>query len=236
MNVGPELNEKRIEKVIDVEVRRKLMERFVMYDRVPEKAFSNLDNDPIYLDRAKKIIIKSVKISGVSNALALHEQMDKDRNLKPKDWVSTGNNHHVAIYEDENGDYQDEVVSFFTAVTRAISSPPQPIIQKYHENGWKFLFTMKINELFVFPSKDFYPAEIDLTDPSNYPIISKHLFRVQKLSSRYYCFRHHLETNVEDTKELKDVTWKRIVSNNHLRGVIKIRINHLGQIVQTGEY
>jgi CRISPR-associated endonuclease Csn1 len=55
MNVGPELNEKRIEKVIDVEVRRKLMERFVMYDRVPEKAFSNLDNDPIYLDRAKKL-------------------------------------------------------------------------------------------------------------------------------------------------------------------------------------
>ena len=175
-------------------------------------------------------------MQGVNNSLALHSYVDNDEILKPKDWVSSGNNHHIAIYEDENGDYQDEVVSFFTAVTRATSIPPLPIIQKHHEKGWKFLFTMKANELFIFPSEEFNPTEVDLTNPANYLQISKHLYRVQKLTLKYYVFRHHLETNVEDTKELRDIAWKRITTNNHLKGIIKIRLNHLGQIVKIGEY
>jgi CRISPR-associated endonuclease Csn1 len=59
---------------------------------------------------------------------------------------------------------------------------------------------------------------------------------VQKLTFKNYYFRHHLETNVEDTKELRDIAWKSIRSNNHLKGIVKIRVNHLGQIVKTGEY
>ena len=77
---------------------------------------------------------------------------------------------------------------------------------------------------------------MDLTNPANYPQISKHLYRVQKLALKNYVFRHHLETNVEEAKELKGITWKILQSNNHLKGIIKIRVNHLGQIVKTGEY
>ena len=60
--------------------------------------------------------------------------------------------------------------------------------------------------------------------------------RVQKFSSSFYVFRHHLETNVEESNELKGVTWKRIQTINYLKGVVKIRINHLGIIVSVGEY
>lgn len=235
-NIGPDLDVKKIEKVVDIGIKNKLMERLQAFGGDPKKAFSNLDENPIFLDKAQKISIKTVKMQGVNNALALHSYVDNNEILKPKDWVSSGNNHHIAIYEDENGDYQDEVVSFFTAVTRATSIPPLPIIQKHHEKGWKFLFTMKANELFIFPSEEFNPTEVDLTNPANYSQISKHLYRVQKLALKYYVFRHHLETNVEDTKELCDIAWKRIQSNNHLKGIIKIRVNHLGQIVKTGEY
>jgi len=235
-NIGPELDIKKIEKVVDVGIKNKLMERLQAFGGDPKKAFSNLDENPIFLDKAQKISIKTVKMQGVNNALALHSYVDNNEILKPKDWVSSGNNHHIAIYEDENGDYQDEVVSFFTAVTRATSIPPLPIIQKHHEKGWTFLFTMKANELFIFPSEEFNPTEVDLTNPANYSQISKHLFRVQKLALKNYVFRHHLETNVEDTKELRDIAWKSIRSNNHLKGIIKIRVNHLGQIVKTGEY
>jgi CRISPR-associated endonuclease Csn1 len=35
------------------------------------------------------------------------------------DFVSTGNNHHVAIYRDNKGNLQEEVVSFYDAVVRS---------------------------------------------------------------------------------------------------------------------
>ena len=105
---------------------------------------------------------------------------------------------------------------------------------------------MKQNEYFIFPDEKtgFDPNEIDLKDPDNYARISPHLFRVQKLSKvsygnssvREYAFRHHLETNVEEPKELKDITYKYVKSLPHLENIVKVRINHIGQIVKVGEY
>ena len=97
---------------------------------------------------------------------------------------------------------------------------------------------MKQNEIFVFPNTEtgFDPKEIDLLDSSNYSVISPNLFRVQKLSSKYYVFRHHLETMIVDKKPLQEYSWKRITSLKHLEGIVKVRINHIGQIVTVGEY
>lgn len=133
---------------------------------------------------------------------------------------------------------EEVVVSFFDAVTRANLN--QSIVDKEYNRseGWKFLFSMKQNEYFVFPNEKtgFDPKEIDLLDPENYATISPNLFRVQKLASKYYVFRHHLETVVADRKELQEITWKRICSLNLLKGIIKVRVNHIGQIVTIGEY
>jgi CRISPR-associated endonuclease Csn1 len=49
-------------------------------------------------------------------------------------------------------------------------------------------------------------------------------------------FRHHLETNVDDKKELQEITWKRICSLSPLSSIVKVRVNHIGQIVGVGEY
>ena len=97
---------------------------------------------------------------------------------------------------------------------------------------------MKLNEMFVFPNPatGFDPSEVDLMDLANYAAISPNLFRVQTLSSGDYRFRHHLETSIESAKELKDVTWKRLKSLSSLKGIVKVRINHIGQIVAVGEY
>jgi CRISPR-associated endonuclease Csn1 len=89
---------------------------------------------------------------------------------------------------------------------------------------------------FVFPSEEFDPSEINLEDPLNYALISKHLYRVQKFTTKYYVFRHHLETNVSDNNQLLGITWKRITMLNRLKKVYKVRLNHLGQIVRVGEY
>ena len=145
----------------------------------------------------------------------------------------------------------ERCVSFFEATIRANNE--EPIIDKAYnsDKGWQFMFSMKRNEYFVFPRyetvkdengeeyriKTFDPTEIDLLDSKNYPIISPNLFRVQKLSSKDYWFRHHLETTVDnENKALKDITWKRCTSFDSIEGIVKVRINHIGQIVAVVEY
>lgn len=214
--------------------------------KVLEEAFSNLDKNPIWLNKEKGITIKRVTISGVKNAEALHfkkdylgkEILDENGNRIGVDFISTGNNHHVAIYKDADGNLQEKVVSFYEAVAKV--NQGLPVIDKHfnQEIGWQFLFTMKQNEYFVFPHEqtDFNPSEIDLSNPKNRKIISPNLFRVQKLATKNYVFRHHLETDVEEKKELANVAFINIRSTNPLKNIIKVRINHIGQIVKVGEY
>ncbi|HBL80038.1 MAG TPA: hypothetical protein DDZ79_09000, partial [Aequorivita sp.] len=73
-----------------------------------------------------------------------------------------------------------------------------PIIDKdYNAHiGWKFLFTMKQNEMFIFPAEDFNPKEIDLMDEKYAKLIVPNLFRVQKIATKNYMFRHHYEAEV----------------------------------------
>ena len=97
---------------------------------------------------------------------------------------------------------------------------------------------MKQNEYFVFPNEatGFNPKDIDLLDPNNYAVISPNLYRVQIISSKDYTFRHHLETKIDYSNELKGITWKRIQSFGVMDKIVKVRINHIGQIVAVGEY
>ena len=257
--IDPDL---RIDKVVDTGIKEILEKRLAEFDNDPKKAFVNLDEKPIYLNKEEGITIKRVTIKGISNAIALRDKRDKDGNFilnengekQAIDFVNTGNNHHVAIYKkpklnrkgevqlDDKGEQvyelEEVVVSFFEAVTRA--NLGQPIIDKEYkqDEGWQFLFTMKQNEYFVFPNEKtgFNPNDIDLLNPENYDIISPNLFRVQKISTKNYMFRHHLETNVNETKELRDITWKNIHSTQNLVNIIKVRVNHIGQIVAVGEY
>lgn len=268
--IAPDL---KIEKVIDAGIRNILEERLKEYGGDAKKAFSNLDENPIYLNKEKGITIKRVKIKGVSNATALHDKrdhlgnliLDNEGNAQPTDFVSTSNNHHVAIYRkpslDKNGqvktdedgnviyELEENVVSFFEATSRV--NMGLPIIDKEFkkEEGWQFLFTMKQNEYFVFPRyetvkdengneqqiKTFDPKDIDLMNPDNYALISRNLYRVQKIATKDYTFRHHLETKVEDIIKTKGLTWIRCGLNG-INGIVKVRVNHIGQIVYVGEY
>ena len=239
-------DEKTIRKIIDVRVRNILLDRLEEYGGDAKKAFSNLDENPIWLNKEKGIAVKRVTITGVSNAVPLHDKhnvlgvsmLDAQGKGQPSDYVSTSSNHHIAIFIDKDGNLQEHVVSFYDAVVAVTFR--DPVVDKAYNKskGWQFKFTMKQNEYFVFPNEKsgFNPNDIDLMDPDNYALISPNLFRVQKLTTKDYVFRHHLETSVEDKAELRDVTWKRIQNVNGLKGIVKVRINHLGQIVAVGEY
>ena len=235
---------KSLQKVIDVGIRRILENRLAEFDNDAKKAFSDLDKNPIWLNKEKSISVKRVTLSGIKNAEPLHSKKDhlgneilnKKGNAQAVDFVSTGNNHHVAIYKDEKGRLHEKVVSLYEAVAKVNSD--LPIVDKEYnkDKGWQFLFTMKQNEMFVFPSDDFNPKEMDLFSSENSIKISKHLFRVQKISTKNYFFRHHLETTVENIKELNGVAYKSQLGLNSIEKIIKLRINHLGKIVYVGEY
>lgn len=241
--VNKDLN---VEKVIDPHIRRILKERLKEYNNNAKEAFANLEENPIWLNKERGIAIKRVTISGVSNAIALHDKhdhhgkklLDSEGRPMPTDFVSTSNNHHVAIFRDAEGNLQEHIVSFFEATMRA--SQHLPVIERDYnkELGWQFLFTMKQNEYFVFPNEKtgFNPNETDLLDPKNYAEISRNLFRVQKLATKDYWFRHHLETTTNTTKELSNLIWRRVTALNKLNGIVKVRVNHIGQIVAVGEY
>ena len=236
-----------VEKVIDTRIRKILEKRLAEYGGDSNKAFTNLEENPIYLNKEKGITIKRVTITGVANAIALHDKKDVDGKYmldeaghkQPVDYVSTSNNHHIAIFRDAKGKLQEHVVSFFEATHASLLSGDIVDRNYKSEEGWKFLFTMKQNEYFVFPNKEtgFNPNETDLLDPKNFALISPNLFRVQKLTNGDYFFRHHLETTVDNNdKDLRNITWKRIRSTAELENIVKVRINHLGQIVHVGEY
>ena len=243
-NIDPSLN---IEKVLDARVKAILKERLQQFGGNAAKAFSNLDDNPIWINKEKGICLKRVTIAENFEELqALHEKKDNmgrfisDEEGKkiPADYVNLRNNHHIAIYQDAEGNYAEKVVSFFEALER-VSKGLKPVDKDWRrDEDYKFLFSMKINEMFVFPNPEtgFYPEEIDLKDKKNYSMISPNLYRVQKLSSMFYVFRHHLETTIADIKNLQGVTWKSIRSPKGLKGVVKVRINHIGEIVSVGEY
>ena len=259
----------KIEKVIDNRIKSILQTRLAKYDGDAKAAFSNLDKNPIWIDQEKGISLKRVTITGINNAVALHDKhnkdgrliFDKDGKKQAVDFVNTGNNHHVAIYRkpkvDKKGqqlygnegeplyELDEKIVSFYEATSRAILG--YPIIDKEYrkDQGWQFLFTMKQNEYFVFPKYDdngyliFNPHDYDeewYRNPENYSIISPNLFRVQKIATRNYFFRHHLETTVEEPKELKGITYKPQLGLNGIVGILKVRVDHIGQIVSIGEY
>lgn len=241
--IAPNLS---VEKVMDGRIQKILKARLAEFGNDPKKAFVNLDENPIWFDKEKGIVLRSVtiaerfdldpiRIKRDNSGQVLH---DEEGNPVPSDFVNFRNNHHSAIFEDADGNIQEHIVSFYEAIQRKTAG--LPVVDKEYnaDKGWRFLFTMKSNEMFVFPNEKtgFNPKKIDLMDPRNYSEISSNLFRVQKMASKYYCFRHHLETTLGDDLKLKDITWKRINALNNLRDIVKVRINHIGEIVSVGEY
>ena len=242
--LSPDLS---LDKVLDKRVRARIEDRIKEFDGDIKAALANLDINPIWLDDNKTIPIKRVTIGENFDLCAIRNKRDKDgKSLLdaagqpiPNDYVNLRNNHHVALYIDADGNVQESVVPLFEALNRV--SMGLPVVDKsFHSDlGWKFLFSLKVNEMFVFPDEasGFNPKEIDLLDEKNAAAISPHLFRVQKLSKKDYWFRHHLETTINnDDKELRDITWKRIQTIQQMANAVKVRINHIGKIVAVGEY
>lgn len=209
----------KIEDVVDGGIRILLEKRLEAFANDPKKAFSDLDNNPVWHNEEKKIPVRTVRVFGPVTLQPIHLKKDGE----PVDYVHTRNNHHVAIYEAPDGKRYEKVVPFWEAVERVKQGIPA--IDRNPQEGHKFILSMQINDMFVFGLN---PDEVDFANPKNWPLISEHLYRVQKLASGDYTFRHHLETTLKNDK-----TQIRISAITKMNG-IKVWVDRLGNLTVTG--
>jgi len=178
------------------------------------------------LNKEKGIDIRRVKVIDNGNLISLHHNGER-----PVDFVYTQNNHHAAIFRGPDGQRALEMVPFFEAVERRRQG--HPVFSPANAEGWPLEFTLLINDYFLF---DIDPEEVDVFDPNNRELVSKNLFRVQKLSAQpnggpYFVFRHHLETSL---KNEEDFAFRRVQSFGKLTG-FKVHVNRTGHITRVGQ-
>lgn len=238
-----------IEKVVDDKIRNLLKQRLALFNYDPKKAFINLDENPIFLNAEKKITIRNVRIRAGLKAI---EPLRYNENGLSEAFVKPGNNHHVAIYKNNNGTLSEHVCTFWHAVERfrfirqvvisdssqlwnclreEMHSLPQSFLEKLPVVGQTLFLSMQQNEMFILGLSN--EQITDALDANDYPTISKHLYRVQSISECDYYFRHHLETMIDNSKASADA--KRFYRVRSTKAMIalnptKIQINHIGKI------
>lgn len=175
---------------------------------------------------------------------------------EPITFVKPGNNHHVAIYKDKNGKLHEHLCTFWHAVERkkyhipaVITNPnevhnniqdknlPQTFINRLPNPEWEYVLSMQQNEMFVLNMN--VQQVKDAIQNKNYKLLTKNLYRVQKISSDEFMFRNHLCTRVDDKKsDYIKSQGKSLGSASALQkaNAVKVRINRLGEITDILEF
>lgn len=188
--------EKQLDKVVDDSIKLLIRQRIQVlggFDKgkIPADTFFIVDENgikqpQIFLPNKNGAPVPILKVrvkENIGGAEKLKENVNQ--------WVNPRNNHHVLIYNDEKGNLKEEVVTFWTVVERkrtGQSAYQLPI------DGKEIVSTLHINDMFLLGLKD---EEINWENP-DYEILNEHLYRVQKLSSKFYEFRQASEASIQN--------------------------------------
>lgn len=246
---------KDVDYVVDKRIREILRERLEQFGGKPEKAFA----EPVLDHQGREI--RSVRCYTGLNATVPVRYNEQGKAIA---FVKPGNNHHVAIYEDEKGKWQEHIVTFWHAVERkkygipTIITNPGEVWEKITEQmpesfqeqlpksaTWQFKFSMQQNEMFILGlEEELYQ---DAMRREDYALLSRYLYRVQKLSSGAYVFRKHIETKTDDrysdengrnvfslltSKQLNAVQWATSLGALQKLNPHKVHVSVTGKITE----
>ena len=180
--------ESQIDKIVDHVVRQIVKDAVLRNgsnnSQIPASTFFDTSPDGTLLPRlflrntkgGDPVPIKKVRIRELSST---------DVNIKEgvNQFVIPTNNHHVLIYSDEQGVFYEEVISFWQAIKR--KKKGEPVVQLPNPKKDSLVTTLKINDTFLMGIDD---LEENLALESR-SFLKNHLYRVQKLSSKFYEFR-----------------------------------------------
>jgi CRISPR-associated endonuclease Csn1 len=237
--------------IVDGKVKQLIKARLEEHNGKEKEAFKTT----LWLNEKKQIPINSVRLFTKLSAI---ETVKRDKNGKEIGFVIPGNNHHIAIYKDEDGKFSQHACTFWHAIERKQNK--LPIIINHTEEVWssilnsnisesnlnklpadklELVHSMQQNEMFVLGlSKE--ETEVALTE-NNKPLLSKHLYLVWSVSENNFWFRHHLETKNSDLKKIEGAKEsKRYYLFKSVGAFLnanpkKVIINHLGEIIKIVE-
>ncbi|MFD0988529.1 type II CRISPR RNA-guided endonuclease Cas9 [Mariniflexile jejuense] len=187
---------KQIDKVVDETIRLLILKRIQVLggfqkDKIPNNTFFVVDENgvkqpQIFLPNKNGEPVPVLKVRMKEN-IGGAEKLKSNVNQ----WVNPRNNHHVLIYKDEKGNLNEEVVTFWTVVERKRTGQT---VYQLPIDGKEIITTLHINDMFLLGINE---DEINWENP-DYDILKAHLYRVQKLSSKFYEFRLASEAAIQN--------------------------------------
>lgn len=242
----------QVNDIVDGRVKLLVKERLMKFNNNEKEAFKHT----LWLDEGNQIPIITVRLFARPDAKNL-QAIKKDETGKEIGFVVMGNNHHIAIYEDENQKLVQHSCTFWHAVERkkhkipvVITNSsdiwnqllnkqlPETFLTKLPADNLRLKFSMQQNEMFILGlSKVEFNEAVGSSDKA---LLSKHLYLVWSIAEGDYWFRHHLETKnselkringAKESKRFYRLSTKALIELNP----IKIRLNHLGDITKIGE-
>ena len=211
-----------LDKIVDGGVRKRILERLNRgfeegkdYRSDTKKALDNLrhlDEDPIFLDDARTIPIKTVrKFTHSTKAIPLRY----NDSHQPIAFVEPGGNHHVALYKAPDGTIKEHICTNWHAVQRRlfglpaiIDKPseiwvkalendkfPEDLLSHLPEENLNFIVSLQIGDAFILGmEEEEYQQAIS---NNNYKLLSEKMYYIQNLSSLNYRFRRHVEAQFD---------------------------------------
>lgn len=245
-----EITAKDVRFIVDGAVKNVIQKQLNKYGGKEKEAFKGT----VWLNEEKQIPIKTVRMF---TGLSVVEPFSKDNSGNDIGFVKPGNNHHIAIYIDEQGNKVEHICTFWHAVERKKyglpvvikdtnevwskilegNDYPDSFLEKLPKDMCKLFLNIEQNKMFVLgmSDNDFNDALKSLDKKK----ISNHLYRVQKLSMKGngqidITFRHHLETNLNDTMDAK--ISKRFYNIQSIKALLEIKpkpisINNIGELM-----
>lgn len=240
-----------IPSIIDSHVRTLVAERYAEVGNDQKKFQSSLTERPLYFNDSQSPI-KSVRCTtGLAEASMVAPRRDSDG--KVTGYALSGNNDHVAIYEDENGKIKTQVVNFWTAVKRKNAGLPiiitdpqlgwdrlmeipdeeirEELSKSLPQPNWKFLQSLRMNETYILGLSD--EEFSDAMASGDKALLLSHLYKVTGVSDNDYNFRLHTDTtSIKDKSYLSAGLYRRIQSFKTLenQNLKKIRISVIGEL------
>ena len=241
------IEEKDIPHIVDPRLRNIIAQRLAEHDGDRDKAFA----EPLYSDQAHTQQVRTVRcFTGLQKEKLA--PLRRDAEGQATAFVSPSNNHHVAFYRDAKGQLQEYISSFWQVIERvrfglppiiydprttmeqalAIADLPESVLKALPPSDWVIEEILRRDEFFLMGMSDEEIASA--LETQNYSLLSRHLYRVQKLATRSYWFRHHLETSVQDkTNSRGDVPKFHCVTS--FKGYEKlnprkVKVDRLGKI------
>lgn len=248
-----------LDKIVDGGIRKRILERLNRgfeegkdYRSDTKKALDNLrniDNDPIFLDDAHTIPIKTIrKFTRSTKAIPLRYNDEHN----PIAFVEPGGNHHVALYQTTDGTIVEHLCTKWHAVQRRMydlpaiieepseiwqrvannSNLPEDLLTHLPDDSTKFIMSMQIGDAFILGMED-EDYQLALAE-KDYKAISEHLYFVQNLSSSNYRFRRHVEAQYDITQMNKED--KRFYNIKSIGALFKlnphkVKVSILGEIM-----